>query len=151
VIRIIDEDRTFMKLLVPARSMSDKHDEIRIREFRTANGLISFLASMGFTHANVPLQEGGVSTHSLPVEALAKDEDEQAFELFSPRLSIIDLFKTAVPLIVAPFDKDGAMPDRRVVRPPTLRPEMRIRQVNDACTAPKVVTLGAIRSDPNSR
>jgi hypothetical protein len=46
VIRIIDEDRTFMKLLVPARSMSDKHDEIRIREFKTANGLISFLASM---------------------------------------------------------------------------------------------------------
>ncbi|MEP3920573.1 hypothetical protein [Ascidiaceihabitans sp.] len=74
VIRIIDEDRTFMKLLVPARSMSDKHDEIRIREFKTANGLISFLASMGCTHANVPLQEGGVSTHALPVELLAKDE-----------------------------------------------------------------------------
>ena len=75
VIRIIDEDRTFMKLLVPARSMSDKHDEIRIREFKTANGLISFLASMGCTNANVPLQEGGVSTHALPVELLTKNED----------------------------------------------------------------------------
>ncbi|MEH6523722.1 hypothetical protein [Sulfitobacter sp.] len=75
VIRIIDEDRTFMKLLVPARSMSDKHDEIRIREFKTANGLISFLASMGCTHANVPLQEGGVSTHTLPDELLTKDQD----------------------------------------------------------------------------
>jgi hypothetical protein len=75
MIRIIDEDRTFMKLLVPTRSMSDKHDEIRIREFKTANGLISFLASMGCTHANVPLQEGGVSTHALPVELLTKNED----------------------------------------------------------------------------
>lgn len=35
--------------------MSDKHAEIRIREFKTANGLTSFLADLGWAHANVPL------------------------------------------------------------------------------------------------
>ncbi len=73
VIRIVNEDRSYEKLLVPARSMSGKHDEIRIREFKTANGLISFLAGIGCSHVNVPLQQGGRSTHFLREEQLDTD------------------------------------------------------------------------------
>lgn len=70
IIRVVDQDRTFEKLLVVARSGTSENSEIRIREFKTANGLISFLSGMGCSHVNIPLHEGGRSTHVLPEDAL---------------------------------------------------------------------------------
>ena len=69
------QDRSFEKLLVPARQRANAEDEVRVREFKTANGLISFMQNIGFTHVNIPLKEGGRSTHVLPADALETDDD----------------------------------------------------------------------------
>ena len=75
IIRVVNQDRTYEKLLVPARKRAKQEDEISLRTFKTANGLISFLQGIGFTHVNIPLQEGGRSTHVLPADALETDDD----------------------------------------------------------------------------
>ena len=75
IIRVVNQDRSFEKLLVPARQRANADDEVRIREFKTANGLISFMQGIGFTHVNIPLKEGGRSTHVLPADALETDDD----------------------------------------------------------------------------
>ena len=75
IIRVVNQDRSFEKLLVPARQRANAEDEVRIREFKTANGLISFMQNIGFTHVNIPLKEGGRSTHVLPADALETDDD----------------------------------------------------------------------------
>lgn len=64
VIRAVSQDGSSERLLVLSRASADK-DEVQIREFKTANGLISFLSDLGCSHANIPLQEGGRSTHNL--------------------------------------------------------------------------------------
>lgn len=73
IIRVVNKDRTFEKLLVPARQSAGAEDEIRIREFKTANGLISFMQGVGFTQVNIPLNEGGRSSHILSSEDLEAD------------------------------------------------------------------------------
>jgi len=40
--------------------------EIVPQTFKTANGLISFLESLGFTHVTIPIYQGGRATHTLP-------------------------------------------------------------------------------------
>jgi hypothetical protein len=65
-IRVVNEDRTFERMLVVGRTAKGDDGEIRIREFKTANGLISFLVGLGYTNANIPLGEGGRSLHVLP-------------------------------------------------------------------------------------
>lgn len=64
VIRGVSHDGSSERLLVLSRASADK-DEVQIREFKTANGLISFLSDLGCSHANIPLKEGGRSTHTL--------------------------------------------------------------------------------------
>lgn len=64
VIRGVSQDGSSERLLVLSRASADK-DEVQIREFKTANGLISFLSDLGCSHANIPLKEGGRSTHTL--------------------------------------------------------------------------------------
>ena len=66
IIRVVDPDGKFEKLLVPARHQTPHGNEIVPRTFKTANGLISFLESFGFTHVTIPMCEGGRSTHTLP-------------------------------------------------------------------------------------
>jgi hypothetical protein len=66
VIRVVDQKHSTERLLVPARRTSGKTEEVAARTFKTANGLISFLESFGFTHVNIPLHRGGRSTHVLP-------------------------------------------------------------------------------------
>ncbi|OUS19023.1 hypothetical protein A9Q95_16310 [Rhodobacterales bacterium 59_46_T64] len=65
-IRAVSRDHSVERLLVPARSRSyDGEDSIRLREFKTANGLISFLEGLGFEEVSIPLKKGGRSVHQL--------------------------------------------------------------------------------------
>jgi len=52
------------KLLVTARTRTT-HNDIKIREFKTITGVVSFLVGIGFSHADVPLEEGQRTTHKL--------------------------------------------------------------------------------------
>ena len=53
------------KLLVTARTRTT-HNDIKIREFKTITGVVSFLIGIGFSHADVPLEEGKRTSHKLP-------------------------------------------------------------------------------------
>ena len=46
------------KMLVTSRSV------LKLRDFRTVVGLVSFLADMGCTTAAIPLEQGGRETHA---------------------------------------------------------------------------------------
>lgn len=70
IIRVVNKDRSYEKLLVPARKKLGDDDEIAVRTFKTANGLISFLESMGFPQINIPMVEGGRTIHVLPDKLL---------------------------------------------------------------------------------
>ncbi len=63
VIRAVS-DEGVEKLLVTARTRSTFND-IKIREFKTITGVVSFLIGIGFSHADVPLQEGLRTSHKL--------------------------------------------------------------------------------------
>ena len=52
------------KMLVTARTRATQND-IKIREFKTITGVVSFLVGIGFSHADVPLEEGQRTTHKL--------------------------------------------------------------------------------------
>jgi hypothetical protein len=52
------------RLLVTARNRPS-HNDIKVREFKTATGLISFLICVGFSQANIPLKDGAKTAHSL--------------------------------------------------------------------------------------
>ena len=57
-------DEGVEKLLVTARTRTT-HNDIKIREFKTITGVVSFLVGIGFSHADVPLEEGQRTTHKL--------------------------------------------------------------------------------------
>lgn len=40
-------------------------NDIKIREFKTITGVVSFLIGLGFTHADVPLEAGRRTAHRL--------------------------------------------------------------------------------------
>ncbi|UUV08690.1 hypothetical protein [Ruegeria sp. YS9] len=73
IIRVVNQDRTYEKLLVSARNRAYADEEIAARIFKTANGLISFMREMGFEHVDIPMVEGGRSTHVLTDNALDTD------------------------------------------------------------------------------
>lgn len=52
------------RLLVSARR--DAQGSVKPREFRTVNGLISFLHGLGFRMVTVPMEDGGRVGHTLP-------------------------------------------------------------------------------------
>ena len=54
------------KLLVTARTRTT-HNDIKIREFKTITGVVSFLVGIGFFHADVPLEEGQRTSHKLAI------------------------------------------------------------------------------------
>ena len=60
VVRAVAPDGRDDKMLVTSRSY------LKIREFKTIVGLVSFLAEMGCTTASVPLLEGGRERHVAP-------------------------------------------------------------------------------------
>ncbi|UWQ77410.1 hypothetical protein [Leisingera sp. M658] len=71
IIRVVNQDRTYEKTLVPARKRANaQEDEITVRVFKTANGLISFMQGVGFEHVDIPLVAGGRSIHTLTNNSL---------------------------------------------------------------------------------
>lgn len=63
IVRAVDPVRGTEQILVSAR------DNIRFREFKTANGLISFFESLGFTSVAIPFVDGGREVQRSPVVA----------------------------------------------------------------------------------
>lgn len=67
IMRIVSDDGSD-KLLVTARTRTTYND-IKIREFKTITGVVSFLLGIGFSRANVPLMQGELTTSKLsPVD-----------------------------------------------------------------------------------
>jgi hypothetical protein len=66
IVRVVNADGTFEKLVSSTRQPATAKENIRIRTAKTANGLISFLHAAGFTHPVVPLEEGGRHVLELP-------------------------------------------------------------------------------------
>jgi hypothetical protein len=62
IMRAVSDDG-MGKLLVTARNTTS---DIKIREFKTITGVISFFIGIGFPHADVPLFEGQRTAHKLP-------------------------------------------------------------------------------------
>nr|WP_242532199.1 hypothetical protein [Salipiger thiooxidans] len=63
-------DEGVEKLLVTARTRTSRND-IKIREIKTVTGVISFLQSIGFSHADIPLEEGKRTVQKLSGEEIA--------------------------------------------------------------------------------
>ena len=61
IMRAVSDDGV-EKLLVTARTRTT-HNDIKIREFKTITGVVSFLVGIGFSHADVPLDEGQRTSH----------------------------------------------------------------------------------------
>lgn len=76
IVRVVDQDRTFEKLLVTTPRRVGEGDEVKIRVFKTINGLTSFMHGVGFAHIDVPFYRGGRSSQSLPDEVLEMDRSE---------------------------------------------------------------------------
>lgn len=65
IIRVVNQSRTYEKLLVSARNRATPDEEITARVFKTANGLISFIQDLGFDHVDIPLVIGRRTIHAL--------------------------------------------------------------------------------------
>ena len=52
------------KTLVTARTRLTQN-AIRVREFKTATGVISFLVGVGFAQASIPMKNGEKTSHNL--------------------------------------------------------------------------------------
>lgn len=76
VIRVIDANGTIEKLLVTTPRRASDRGEIKIRVFKTINGLSSFMHNAGFTHIHIPFLKGGRSTQALPNEVLETENDD---------------------------------------------------------------------------
>jgi hypothetical protein len=63
VVRAVHEDGRDDKMLVTSRSY------LKVREFKTIVGLVSFLADMGCATARLPLEAGGRERHAAPGRA----------------------------------------------------------------------------------
>jgi len=63
VVRAVAEDGRDDKMLVTSRSY------LKVREFRTIVGLVSFLADMGCKSACIPLEAGARERHAAPGRA----------------------------------------------------------------------------------
>lgn len=64
-------DEGLEKLLVTARTRTSRND-IKIREIKTVTGVISFLQGIGFSHADIPLDQGKRTVHKLSSEEAAR-------------------------------------------------------------------------------
>lgn len=58
-VHCVSPDGEMRRLLVTSRN------NMVAREFKTINGLVSFLAGVGLTMASIPMLEGKVATHKL--------------------------------------------------------------------------------------
>ncbi len=69
IVRVINDQQTIEKVLVTSPRRVGTIDEVKVRTFKTINGLVSFMHEMGLSHLDVPFQRGGRSRQSLPVES----------------------------------------------------------------------------------
>lgn len=69
ILRAVSDDGV-EKLLVTARTRTSRND-IKIREIKTVTGVISLLQAIGFSHADVPLEEGRRTVHKLSSDEMA--------------------------------------------------------------------------------
>ncbi len=69
IIHVINDQQTFEKVLVTTPRRVGDVDEVKVRIFKTINGLVSFMHEMGLSHLDVPFQRGGRSRQSLPDDA----------------------------------------------------------------------------------
>lgn len=69
ILRAVSDDGV-EKLLVTARTRTSRND-IKIREIKTVTGVISFLQGIGFSHADIPLEEGKRTVHKLSGEEVS--------------------------------------------------------------------------------
>ncbi|MDO5757217.1 MAG: hypothetical protein Q4P24_06825 [Rhodobacterales bacterium] len=67
IIRAVSQEGTFGKLLVTTPRRVNDMDEIKVRVFKTINGLSSFMHDVGFAHVDVPFFLGGRTIHLLPI------------------------------------------------------------------------------------
>ena len=58
-VHCVSPDGKTRRLLVTARN------NMVAREFKTINGLVSFLAGVGLTTASIPMREGKIASHRL--------------------------------------------------------------------------------------
>jgi hypothetical protein len=70
IVRIVNDEGTFEKVLVTTPRRIGDVDEIKVRVFRTINGLSSFMRDIGFTHLDVPFLPGGRALHGLRAESV---------------------------------------------------------------------------------
>lgn len=74
IVRVVNPEGTFEKLLVTTPRRVDDMDEIKIRVFKTINGLSSFMHEAGFTHLDIPFFFGGRTIQSLPKASLDENK-----------------------------------------------------------------------------
>lgn len=65
IIRVVNSEGTFEKLLVTTPRRVDDMDEIKVRVFKTINGLSSFMHEAGFAHLDIPFFSGGRTIQSV--------------------------------------------------------------------------------------
>jgi hypothetical protein len=74
IVRVVNPEGTFEKLLVTTPRRVDDMDEIKVRVFKTINGLSSFMHEVGFAHLDIPFLSGGRTIQSLSKEPLDKSQ-----------------------------------------------------------------------------
>jgi hypothetical protein len=72
IMRVVSDDGV-EKLLVTARTRTTYND-IKIREFKTISGVVSFFLGLGFTHVDLPLVAGTSRSHKLAPSATAPSD-----------------------------------------------------------------------------
>ena len=68
VVAAVDDERTVERPLVSMRRKNGHGGAKAVREFRTANGLISFLHRLGFRSITLPMEQGSRAAHRLPAD-----------------------------------------------------------------------------------
>lgn len=70
VVHVVNDDRSYRKILVTSPRKNLDLGETKVRLFKTTTGLISFMHEAGFGHVDIPLKLGGRTLQMLPDEAL---------------------------------------------------------------------------------
>lgn len=68
IVAAVDDERTVERPLVSMRKKDARESAKAAREFKTANGLISFLHRLGFRSITLPMEQGSRAAHRLPAD-----------------------------------------------------------------------------------
>lgn len=78
IVRVVNAEGTFEKLLVTTPRRVGDMDEIKVRVFKTINGLSSFMHEVGFAHLDVPFFLGDRTIQSLPIQKFHQNVHPEA-------------------------------------------------------------------------